>query len=158
MAGLTQTAWVATTVNGHLVLKCTLTQVDTELYDSFTYKTPKELDPTNPWILYVNTAATDLHSTTLPVDLWVGYDDNAALAGGTGVTGTNAAEIASAIIDDVDSKKRASRIDPNYSGSRIQGTADTGGMINGSKPSYFIINLDGGSELTAGACAIVITQ
>ncbi len=160
MAGLTQTAWVASTVNGHLVLKCTLSQVDTGLYDSFTYKTPKELDPTKPWILYVNTAGTTIEDTTLPVDMWIGYEDNAALvdSGGIDVTATNAAEIAAAIMDDVQAEKLASRIDPYYRGTRIQAITDVPGMINLSKPPYFIINLDGTSALTEAACAIVITQ
>jgi len=160
MAGLTQTAWVSTTVNGHLVLKCTLTQVATALYDSFTLKTPKELDPNKPWILIVNTAGTTLDGSTLPVDMWSGYDDNAALAdsSGTDVTATNASEIASSIMDDVKAVKLASVIDPHYIGTRIQAASDVGGHINLSKAPYYIVNLDGTTELTAAACLIVITQ
>lgn len=158
--GLANTVWTPDTVNGHLVLKCTLTQASTTIYDGWTKKTPRELDTTKPFIVYFNTAGTALDGATLPVDLWIGYDDNAALAdnGGTDVTATNAAEIASAIMDNVKAAKLASRIDPHYTGTRIQAAANVGGMVNGSKPPYFIFNLDGTSTQNAADCLIVITQ
>lgn len=158
--GLIQTDWVATTVNGHTVLKCTLTQESSAAQDSFTYKTPKELDPNKSWILVVNTAGTTIESTTLPVDMWAGYDENATLAddSGTDVSATSTSEIAAAIMDNVEAEKLASVIDPHYIGTRIQAITDVGGHINLSKAPYYIINLDGTSALTEAACLIVITQ
>lgn len=160
MAGLTNTEWVATTVNGHLVLKTTLTQTSTTIYDGWTKKTPKQLDTTKSFIVVVNTAGTTLDGSSLPVDLWIGYDEDAALENnsGTDVTATSTVEIASAIMDDVKAEKLASRIDPHYTGTRIQAATDTAGMINGSKPPYFILNLDGTTVLAAEDCLIVITQ
>ncbi len=159
MAGITQTAWVATTVNGHLVLQCDVSQAATELYDSFTLKTPKELDPTKSWILFVNTTAATIGTTALPVDIWAGYDDDFALAGTVNdVTVTSGYEVAGSIMDDVYTDKLASRIDPGYSGTRVQAAADVGGIINVGTAPYYVINCDGGAELETETCHFVITQ
>ncbi|KKN17916.1 hypothetical protein LCGC14_0960950 [marine sediment metagenome] len=160
MAGITQTAWVATTINGHLVLKCNLTQVSTALYDNFTLKTPKELDPTKSWLLFVNTTAVATgDGAGLPVDLWAGYDDNFALTGAASdVSVTSGYEVAGSIMDDVHSEKLASRIDPNYNGAVIQAATDTAGMINVGTAPYYAINMDDAGELGAVTTYIVITQ
>ena len=161
MAGITQTAWVPSTVNGHLVLKCNLTQVSTTLYDNFTLKTPKELDPTKPWILIVNTlgAATG-DGAGLPVDMWAGFGEDFALAdnSGTDVTVTSGFEVAGSIMDDIHSEKLASRIDPTYSGGRIQAITDTAGHINLGTAPYYVVNMDDAGELGAVTTYIVITQ
>ncbi len=161
MAGITQTNWVSSTVNGHLVLKCNLTQVSTALYDNFTLKTPKELDPTKSWILVVNTsAAATGDGAGLPVDMWAGYDDDFALAdsSGTDVSVTSGFEVAGSIMDDIHSEKLASRIDPTYAGTRIQAASDTAGHINLGTAPYYAVNMDDAGELGAVTTYIVITQ
>ena len=159
MAGITQTAWVATTVNGHLVLQCDVSQASTELYDSFTYKTPKELDPTKPWLLFVNTEVADIGTTAVPVDIWAGYDVDAALAGATtDVTATSAYIIKASIMDDLVSVMLASRIDPNYTGTTVQAASGVAGHVNAGTPPYFIINCNGAAELDTATCHFVITQ
>ncbi len=160
MAGITQTAWVATTVNGHLVLKCNLTQATTTLWDNFTLKTPKNLDTTKPWLLFVNTtAAAAGDGAGLPVDIWAGYDVDFALTGtANDVTVTSGYEVAGSIMDDVHSEMLASHIDPNYTGARVQAATGVAGHINVGTAPYYAINMDDAGELGAVTTYIVITQ
>jgi len=160
MAGITQTAWVATTINGHLVLKCNLTQAASTLYDNYTLKTPKELDTTKSWILVVNTAsAATGDGAGLPVDIWAGYDVDFKLTGnGNDVTVTSGFEVAGSIMDDIHSEKLASRIDPNYTGTTVQAATGTAGMVNVGTAPYYAVNMDDAGSLAEVTTYIVITQ
>jgi len=160
MAGLTSSAWTDKVVNGRLVLECDLVQTSSTTEDSFTLKTPQnKFDSTKSWILFVNTkTAQTLDGTTLPVDLWAGWDNAFALTSANPPTATYGAEIASIIMDDVQAETLVARIDPNYRGTVVQAATGTAGHVNAGTPPYFIINLDGGTTLTAATCHIAISQ
>lgn len=151
-------AWTASTVNGHLVLECDVA-ITTSETDGYTLKTPKELDTTKSWVLAVNTAKVDLNAATVEVDLWAGYDVDFALSGDGAVTAASGFEVASAVISEVKYAKAFTRVDPNYTGSRVQGAAETGGIVNVGTAPYYAINLDGGGAFRGSLnCHFVITQ
>lgn len=159
--GLTSGAWTDKTVNGRLVLECDLTQASVQTEDSFTLKVPAHLlDPTKPWILYVNTktAITTDTDGDVPVDLWGGWDDAFALTSAAPPTATYGAEIASAIMDSVQAETLVARIDPNYTGTVVQAVTGTAGHVNAGTPPYFVINLDAGTTMDSGTCHIAISQ
>jgi len=81
MAAQTISAWTSKTVNGQLVSTCTAyTDANNEV--NFTYKTPKELDPTKPWTLVVSADASQ-DGAAAPLMVWGGFADDFALAGTT---------------------------------------------------------------------------
>lgn len=160
MAGLTTSAWTDKVVNGRLVLECDLTQASATTQDAFTLKTPANmLDTTKPWILMVNTAQTAVNNATTVVDLWAGYADNFALTDAdTDVTVVGGAEIASAILSDVQAATNATRVNPNYTGTVVAGTATAGGHVNAGTAPYYAINIDGDDTLGAVVCHVAIIQ
>lgn len=155
--GLTQTNWTESSVNGHLVLECSVAAASVS--DSYTKKTPaRTLDPTKPWILMVNTAGTNLVTGTLLVDLWAGYKDDFAMTGNTtSVTATSGAEIVSAIMDDVQAEMLTTIVDPNYTGTIVQATTNVVGIVNAGTAPYYAIHLDG-SSLDSETCIFKIIQ
>jgi len=157
--GLTQTAWTENSVNGKLVLDCTVT-VAANYADSYTVKTPaRTLDPTKPWMLYVNTAGTTLDtSPAVPVDIWAGYDSDFELTGDDGPTATSGAEIATAVIVDVTAETVAVLVDPNYTGTAVQSDTNIVGVVNAGTAPYYAINLDGTTHLSNAACHFLIVQ
>ena len=52
---LTQGAWSVSTVNGVNIMTCDVTATTSE-NDSYTLKTPEELDGSRPWTLVANAA------------------------------------------------------------------------------------------------------
>ncbi|KKN17917.1 hypothetical protein LCGC14_0960960 [marine sediment metagenome] len=157
--GLTSGAWTDKVVNGRLVLECDLTMAATEVEDAFTLKTPANLlDTTKPWLLFVNTADATVNNATTPVDLWAGWDDAFALTGADAPTATYGAEIASAIMSDVQTTTNTTRVNPYYTGTVVQATATAGGHVNAGTAPYYIINVDGSDTLAAAVCHIAIVQ
>ncbi len=76
---LTQSEWTEESVNGFLVLTCTVHQTSTE-YDAYTLKTPANtVDGTRPWRLS-HTSSAAPESGAMPVEIWIGYDDNFAIS------------------------------------------------------------------------------
>ena len=144
MADCVPGAWTSNNVNGRLVLECDVT-ADVATNDAYTLKTPaRTLDPTRPWVLMVNTAGVSIDDQAVAVDIWAGYDDDFALAGDNGITATSGKEIASAVMDDVQSAALSVLIDPNYTGAKVQ-SAISGpviGVRNCGTPPYFAINVE----------------
>ncbi len=159
MAGLTSGAWTDKVVNGRLVLECDLTQVAATVEDGYTLKTPaNRLDTTKSWILFVNTTPTAVDTGAVPVDLWAGWADAFALTGANAPTATYGAEVAAAVLTDVQAKVNATIVDPNYTGTVVAGNVTVGGHVNAGTAPYYIINLDGGGTLGEVVCHIAIVQ
>ena len=161
---LTQGAWIASTVNGRVVLKCTVTSTTGET-DTYTLKTPKEgttgggFKPTKPWLLVVNAAGTDISDATDIVDIWAGYSDGFVMSGqGASVTATDGGEIGSAVISGVSDAALLTTVDPNYTYAVVQGVAGTGGHVNVGTAPYYAINVDGGGARKAADTIFYIIQ
>lgn len=142
---LTQSAWTKSTVNKRLVLKCTVTSTTGET-DTYTLKTPiNALDPTRPWLLVVNAAATDISDATDPVDIWAGYSDSFVLSGqGASVTATDGGEVASDVMDGVSDETLITTVNPNRTAAKVQAATGTAGEVNAGTAPYYAINVDGG--------------
>ena len=158
MAGLTSGAWTYGSVNGRLVLECDIV-VGTAVSDGYTLKTPaRTIDPTKPWTLMVNTAGADLDGSTLPVDIWAGFADDFALSGDdTTVAATSGGEIASGVVDDVNTPTLAVIVDPNYHGTAVASATNIVGIVNAGTAPYYAFNLDG-ATLKEATCHFVIVQ
>ena len=164
--GLTQGAWTAKTVNNRTVLKCTVTSTTGET-DTYTLKTPKSgdpgggFDPTRPWILVVNAAATDVSDGTDVVDIWAGYSDAFVMSGdSTTTTATDGAEMGSAVITGVSDAVGVCLVDPNFFGTKVQGNPGTPveGHVNIGIAPYYAINVDGGAARKAADTIFYIIQ
>jgi len=154
---LTQGNWsVEGSYNGVTTWTCTVTVGATET-DSYTLRTPVGLDPTKPWTLLVNTAGTDLDGQAVPVDLWIGTAENAALSGqGGSVAGTNAYNFKQIIADvdpDAGVAPTALLCDPTLK------TADVANIhVRVPVAPCYMFNLDGGSAMINAACIYKIVQ
>jgi hypothetical protein len=157
---LTQSEWSVKTVNKHLVMSCTVAATTAE-YDAYTLKTPKDLDPTKPWILSVVTSATP-DGSALPLDLWVGYADDFALTTEP-VSATSGYQFKS-IFDDivlaVTPIEYCFYMDPE---SPVADVVTVAAIASGPKvrvpvAPYYIFNLDGTSTLNAHTATWTIVQ
>ena len=149
---LTQGVWVKSTSNGYNKWECTVAHTNSE-NDAYTLKTPKELDGSKQWVMSMSASAT-ADGAALPLDLWVGYNDDFALSGNnTAVTaGTNGAEYKQ-ICDDcvlaVDTLKYTFIMDPELP---VADVVTVAAIANGYKvrtpiAPYYAFNLDGGGTL-----------
>lgn len=156
---LTQSVWTDHSANGKLVLECTVVQTITET-DSYTLKTPANtVDGTRPWTLFLEAAATP-DGEALPVDIWIGYEDNFALSGqGASLVATNGA-MYTEILDDcvlaVTPQVYSFLIDPNLGEADVVAVANIayGFKVNIPAAPYYAFNLDGN---TAGANVLAAT-
>lgn len=157
--GLTQSAWSEDSVNGKLILECTVV-VASAVADSYTLKTPlRTLDPTLPWILMVNTETETVDNATLPVDLWAGFADDFALSGfGGSVVATSGGEVASVVMAAVEAQMLTTIVDPNYTGTMVAANTNVVGIVNAGTAPYYAINLDSDGALLNVTCAFKIVQ
>ncbi len=86
---LTQSEWTDESANGMMVITCTVLSGASDT-DAYTLKTPaRTVDGSRPFTVYHSATATPFGSA-LPVDVWIGYDDNFALSGqGASVVATS---------------------------------------------------------------------
>ena len=156
---LTQGAWTIQTVSGHSVFTCTVTATTSE-NDLYTLKTPKELDTTRPWTLFVNTAAVALDGSTLPLDIYGGYADNFEITGDAGtIAATSGGIIYQDAIDDVKSVQLNFSVVPGALAARVKGTlAGVSGYGDVGTLPYYAFSLDGASPLNAATCTFAISQ
>lgn len=160
---LTQSAWTDVSANGQMILECTVAQTTGET-DAYTLKTPKgKLDSTRPWNLFVEAAATP-DGQALPVDVWVGYEDNFVLSGqGANVVATNGARYKQ-ITDDavlaVTPLAHSFLIDPNLRDADVVTVAAIASGYKSNIPAapYYAFNLNGGSALAATTVTWRIVQ
>jgi hypothetical protein len=146
-----------------MILECTVVQTTAET-DSYTLKTPKNtVDGTRPWTLFVEAAATP-DGQALPVDIWIGYEDNFALDGqGANVVAANGA-MYKQILDDcvaaVTPQAYSFLIDPNLGEADVVTAAAITSGFKCCIPAmpYYAFNLDGGSTLAATTITWRIVQ
>ncbi|KKM58098.1 hypothetical protein LCGC14_1549920, partial [marine sediment metagenome] len=149
---LTQSEWTKESVNGFLVLTCTVLQTSTET-DAYTLKTPANtVDGTRPWRLS-HTSSAAPETGALPVDIWIGYDDDFALSGqDTSLVAASGAfyksindEGQGAVLD----VEYSYLIDPNLGIADIVALTDIGKgyKVNVPAAPYYAFNFDGTSVL-----------
>ena len=151
---LTQSVWTNKTVNGFMVGTCTV--LHTTDTDAYTFKVPAGfLDGTKPFTVYHNADATE-DGQALPVDIWIGYDDDFALSGqGGSVVATNGA-MYKQLTDDgrlaVTTVEHAYHIHPDLGVADVVAIANIGTGYKSNVPAspYYAFNLDGGSPLNTG--------
>lgn len=148
---LTQGAWSKTTVNGMLVLQCTVAG-ETSDADIITLITPKELDGNKPFSLSVY-ADEDLSAAgSAAVDIWGCYSDSASLA--TADAGTNCVLVA-ANSNDIDAGgTQVIHVLPGVNGNVTQVTnASPGWSVIPPYPRY-IFNVDLSTSLQDAASIV----
>lgn len=160
---LTQSAWTLKSAkkSKFLVASCTVTATTAE-NDSYTLKTPSQLNPAKPWTLIVKTSAAS-DGAAVPLDLWVGYSENFALSGdGASVAATDGVNFKQ-ITDDIGYSAASSAcfyFDPQQ---QVADVVTIAAIASGYKVKipiapYYAFNLDGGSTLLAHTATFIIVQ
>ncbi len=149
---LTQSAWTDSSVNGLLILTCTVLQTSTET-DAYTLKTPaRTIDGTIPWNLFYWASAT-ADGEAMPIDIWLGYEDNFALSGqGASLVAVNGG-MYKQILDDgvlaIVNFEYGHLFDPNLRKADVVTVAAIASGYKANIPAapYYAFNIDGGSTL-----------
>lgn len=142
---LTQGAWTYRTERGLAVFQCDVVQTASE-NDAYTLALPEQFDGNRPFTVIANAAAATLDGSTLPVDIYVGYQSNFAITGDAAtIAATSGVLLIADVIADVKSAAGAYSYDPR----------NTAAAANAP---YFAFNLDGASTLTAGTCRWIVIQ
>lgn len=160
---LVKGAWsTPVTVNGKLKTSCTVTYTTGET-DAQTLKTPKEIDGSKPFTLFVSSAATP-SASALPLKLWIGFADDFAVTGqGSSVVSKNGAywkQLTDDCVLAVGDVRHAFLIDPDLPVSDVVTVAAiaTGYKIRSPKGiPYFVFHLDG-TSLNATSTTFTIIQ
>ncbi len=159
---LTQGAWSEKTVNGMYRTTCNVAFTASE-NDAYTLKTPKGLDVTRKWTLFVAASAA-ADGATLPFDLWIGNAEDFVISGNdSNVTAVNGAMwkvITNDILLAVTTVEHVFLMDP------YQATADvvtlaaiaTGYKLKIPIVPYYAFNLDGGGALNVQNIDFTIVQ
>ena len=158
-----QTAWVPKTVNGFLVLTCTITG-DASLYDAYTLKTPANtVDGTKPFTIFQSAASTP-DGSALPFHVWIGYDDDFALSGDAGslvaASGSFYVELTEDCRLAVTTVQHAYHIHPNLRVADVVviGSITAGYKANVPPAPYYALCLNGASQLAAIVTTFRIVQ
>ncbi len=162
---IAQTAWIPKTVNGFLVLTCTVTGDDaTTLKDTYTLKTPANtVDGTKPFVIF-QSAAADPDGSSLPLHLWIGYDDDFALSGDDGslvaASGSFYVQLTENCRAAITTVQHAYHIHPNL---RVTDVVAIGNILTGYKANvppapYYSLCLNGASGLNAVVTTFRIIQ
>ena len=159
---LTQGTWSEKTVNGMYRTTCNVAFTTSET-DAYTLKTPKGLDVTRKWTLFVAAAIT-ADGQALPLDLWIGNQEDFVISGdGGSVTATSGAMwkvITNDVVLAVGTVEHVFLMDP------YQVTADvvtvaaitTGYKLKIPIVPYYAFALDGGSALITTNIDFTIVQ
>lgn len=152
---LTQGDWTGESHNGITTWTCTITATVAD-YDLYTKKTPEGLDPHKPWTLIVNSAAETVDGTTLPVDLYIGWDDQFALAANNAPTVSHGVLYKADVFDDVQGGIGAILMHPNL--TVAEDVAGVAAKCYVPIAPYYAFNLDGAGTLNAVDCSFKIVQ
>ena len=156
-SGLTIGAWTGASANGLSVWTCTVTATTSD-YDIYTAITPKDLDTTKPWALYVNTAGATLDDTVaaIPVDIYLGWSENSELTANNSPAITDGILYKADIYTDVRATMGYIQMFPN-----IEAAEDVAGVAAKCYipiAPFYIFNLDAASVVSAGNCVFKIVQ
>jgi hypothetical protein len=131
--------------------------------DAYTLATPKEVDCSKPFTLFLVTSATP-DAQALPMDLWIGYGDDFALSGdGANVVATSGAKFKQ-IFDDVVLAVTPLvydfAFDPDLAVADVVAVSAiaTGPKIKTPKVPRMAFNLNGGSTLAATTHTYTLIQ
>lgn len=154
---LTIGAWTGESHNGLSVWSCTVTATTDDL-DIYTLKTPEDLDTNQPWSLFVNTASATLDGTVaaMPVDLYVGWDNQFALAANNAPTVTHGVLYKTDIYDDVRTAVGYIQMFPNI--DVAEDVAGVAAKCYVPIAPYYAFNIDCASAVSAGDCTFRIVQ
>jgi len=144
---LTQSDWTEHFVNGIYVAECNVIATTAES-DAYTKKTPVGLDPSLPWELtFYSTIAAD---NTVPIDLWIGWDDQFALSGDTtavtaGAYGANYKQIMDDAVAAILNNPYVWEMDPYLKVADVITAAAIGSGLKVKVPiaPYYAFNIDG---------------
>tara|TARA_R110002110_G_scaffold3483_7_gene17774 strand:- start:266 stop:808 length:543 start_codon:yes stop_codon:yes gene_type:complete len=160
---LTKSVWVKTSGSGFNKWECTVVQTTGET-DSYTLKTPSELDGSRQWSMAMSAAAT-ADAEAIPLDLWAGYNSDFAISGdSTTVTAGSNGYNVQQIIDDcvlaVTTLKYSWIFDPELPVANVVTVAAIANGLKVRTPiaPYYAFNLDGGSTLAATTITWTIFQ
>ncbi len=163
--GLASGAWTSKSANGIYRATCNVV-FTTEETDAFTLKTPARstgFDTSKKWTLIVAAAAT-ADGSALPMDLWVGHDDDFVLSGqGASVVATNGG-LFKVITDDVvlavTTVEHVFLMDPDLAVADVVTVAAiaTGYKLKIPVAPYYAFNLDATTTLNATNCDFTIVQ
>jgi len=155
---VTQGAWSVSSVNGFKVIQCdvALTGSDSET-DTYTLKTPKDLNPEKQWLLFLTFNDTP-DGQALPVDLWYGYSDSFALSGqGANVVAADGAQHKQILDDCVSAVSGIEMVwimDPHTTvADDVTYNAGVSANVKTPIAPYYAFALDGGSALTTARTA-----
>lgn len=145
---LTQGAWTVKTVNNRLICTCTVATDGSDTIDLPTLKTPKELDGTKPFTVFIKSAGT-IDASAAYIDLWGGYADDFVLTiSSNAVNGaTSGAELFAGTTDIKAGGSFALRVVPGSQGGVAQVTTFPGAVAVVPALPYYAINLDGTDAL-----------
>lgn len=158
---LTQSAWTETYVNGSYVAKCSVLATTNES-DAYTKKTPPGLDPSKPWtVSFYSAIAAD---NTVPIDIWIGWDDRFALSGDStavtaGAYGSNYKNIMNDAVAAIADNPYTWIIDPYLTVADVITAAAIASGLKVKVPiaPYYAFNIDG-ATLVATTSYWIITQ
>lgn len=155
MAAYSAGAWTEKTVNGLLIMECTIAQGTTD-DGSASLITPVSLDPTKSWNLIVNAdnTAIDGSTTTVSIDICFSRAATLLIAGGTPTyTRSECALMASACMAAVEAGHGSVVVDPDQTVATV---ADA--IVKSAPAPGYIIHTLSGSTQTAVDNRIVIIQ
>jgi len=158
---LTIGSWTEKTVNGFYHTTCNVAFTTSE-QDAYTLKTPKGLDVTRAWTLIVASAA-DPEGQALPMDLWIGSDEDFVVSGDDPATATSGAlwkEITSDIRLAVTTVEHVFIMDPYLSTADVVtiGTILTGYKLRIPIVPYYALAFNAATALVATNTDFTIVQ
>ena len=159
---IAQNAWTSTTVNGFMVATCTFAS-DAALFDTYTLKIPVNLlDGTKPWLVFFSAAAT-LDASAVPMEIWVGYDDNFALTGDTPTLATSGGlfkQLTDDLVLAVTTVEHVFLIHPNLGVADVVTVAAiaTGYKANVPASPYYAFAINGASAISADLISVRVVQ
>lgn len=154
MAANTVVDWTNKTCNGKSVWTSTIT-VDTANAVAWTNKTPKELNTAKPCTVLI-TLDTALDTQAVPLALYYGYTDSAALSGTASVTATDAAYGVQLLDDGGYASPTVTRsivLDPHQSVADVvtYAAVATGLKVKPAIVPYYLFNFTAGLGTLLGA-------
>ncbi len=157
-----QNAWTDTTVNGYMVATCTFAS-DAAIFDTYTLKIPAGLlDGTKPWLAFFSAAAT-IDGQAVPMEIWVGYADNFALASDTPITATNGAfykQLTDDLVLAVTTNQHVFYMNPDLGVADVVTVAAiaAGYKVNMPPAPYYAFAINGGSAISADLITVNVVQ
>lgn len=149
-ATTTRGAWTFHTERGLVIFECDVTMsAGLAEYTAATLRLPDEFDGSRPFTVIANSKSVTVDGTTLPVDIYAGWDSTFDVVWDGTTTGSTVTAGALMIADAIAAVEAASG---SYS-------YDPRNTAAAAVAPYFIFNLDGASGLeTSGVCHFVVIQ